>query len=230
MGDPAPADNVAPRPDRGTIAVRVHDLDKAFRLPHERLTTLRERVAHPLAQRTYETLHALQGVSFEVHRGEFVGVIGRNGSGKSTLLRCLSGIYRADGGEVEVNGRLAPFIELGTGFNPEMTARDNIVVNGVLLGLTPAEARRRRDEIVRFAELQPFVDQRLKNFSSGMSMRLAFAVTTQVDADVLLFDEVLAVGDAAFRRKCLDHLEGLARCRQDDRPRRARHGRHPAVL
>jgi ABC-type polysaccharide/polyol phosphate transport system ATPase subunit/ABC-type polysaccharide/polyol phosphate export permease len=144
-----------------------------------------------------------------VYRGETFGIVGRNGSGKSTLLKCLAGIYRPDEGAIAVDGRLAPFIELGVGFNPELASRDNVVINAVLLGLRPAQARSRFAAIIAFAELGPFVALKLKNFSSGMIVRLAFAVTTQVDADVLLFDEVLTVGDAAFKEKCLNHFDRL---------------------
>jgi ABC-type polysaccharide/polyol phosphate transport system ATPase subunit len=148
-------------------------------------------------------------VTFDVKRGEFFGVVGRNGSGKSTLLKCLAGIYGADSGRVEVVGRVSPFIELGVGFNPDLTARDNVVINAVMLGLSRREARRRFDEIIAFAELEEFVDLKLKNYSSGMSVRLGFAVAIEVDADVLLVDEVLAVGDAAFQRKCFDEFDRI---------------------
>ncbi len=166
---------------------------------------------HPFKERTEDVLPALEDVSVEIGAGEFFGIVGRNGSGKSTLLRCLSGIYRPDSGAIRVNGRVAPFIELGVGFNTEMTARQNAVVNAVMLGLSPREARRRLDQIVAFAELEDFADLKLKNLSSGMVVRLAFSVTVHVDADVLLFDEVLAVGDSAFREKCHEHFRGLAR-------------------
>ena len=136
--------------------------------------------------------------------GEFFGVVGRNGSGKSTLLKCLAGIYAVDSGEIRLAGRVVPFIELGVGFNYEMTALDNVVINGVMMGLSPREARRRFDEVIAFAELEDFVDLKLKNYSSGMQVRLAFALMVQADADVLLIDEVLAVGDAAFQQKCMD--------------------------
>ena len=151
-----------------------------------------------------ERFHALRGVSFEVGQGEFFGVVGRNGSGKSTLLKCLGGIYRLDGGGIQVRGRVSPFIELGVGFHPEMAARENIVMNGVMLGLTPQEARARVDNVIEFAELEEFADLKLKNYSSGMHVRLAFSVMVQVDADVLLIDEILAVGDASFQQKCFD--------------------------
>ena len=141
------------------------------------------------------------------------GIVGRNGSGKSTLLKCLAGIYGVDegrgAGELEVRGRLSPFIELGVGFNPELTAYDNVIINAIMLGLTAKEARRRFDEIIAFAELEEFLDLRLKNYSSGMYVRLAFSVAVQVDADVLLIDEVLAVGDSSFQQKCFDRFHRL---------------------
>ncbi|MEA2375185.1 MAG: type transport system ATP-binding protein, partial [Thermoleophilaceae bacterium] len=197
----------APAPARAAISAR--SLSKAFRLPHEKYTTVKDRVVHPFGSRSYGTLQALDDVSFDVRRGEFFGVVGKNGSGKSTLLKCLAGIYRVDAGEVEVTGRVAPFIELGVGFNHEMTARDNAVMNATMLGLSPREAHRRFDSMVEFAELEEFVDLKLKNYSSGMIARLAFSVTVQVDADVLLFDEVLAVGDGSFQQKCLARFEEL---------------------
>jgi ABC-type polysaccharide/polyol phosphate transport system ATPase subunit len=164
---------------------------------------------HPRRRSKTEQFQALRDVSFEVASGEFFGIVGRNGSGKSTLLKCLAGIYGVDSGEIRVAGRLSPFIELGVGFNPDLTARENVVINAVMLGLSPAEARRRFDEVIAFAELEEFVDLKLKNYSSGMHVRLAFAVMVQVEADVLLIDEVLAVGDAAFQRKCYDEFERM---------------------
>jgi ABC-2 type transport system ATP-binding protein len=190
-------------------AVQVEGVSKTFRLPHERYSTLKERALHPFATLSYDAFRALDDVSFEVKRGEFFGVVGRNGSGKSTLLKCLAGIYGADAGEIEVVGRVSPFIELGVGFNPDLTARDNVVINAVMLGLSRREAKRRFDAIIEFAELEEFVDLKLKNYSSGMSVRLGFSVAIQVDADVLLVDEVLAVGDASFQRKCFDEFERL---------------------
>jgi ABC-type polysaccharide/polyol phosphate transport system ATPase subunit len=190
-------------------AVSVRAVSKTFRLPHRRYTTLKERALHPLATNTYEELHALRDVGFEVRQGEFFGVVGRNGSGKSTLLKCLAGIFSLDGGTVEVEGRLSPFIELGVGFNPDLTARDNVLINAIMLGLTRREAQARFDSIIEFAELEEFVDLKLKNYSSGMSVRLGFSVAIQVDADVLLVDEVLAVGDASFQRKCFDEFDRM---------------------
>jgi ABC-type polysaccharide/polyol phosphate transport system ATPase subunit len=190
-------------------AVAAEGLNKAFKLPHQRFSTLKERALHPFSSSTFDTLQALSDVSFEIEKGEFFGIVGRNGSGKSTLLKCLAGIYGVDSGEIRVAGRLSPFIELGVGFNPDLTARDNVVLNAIMLGLTRREARRRFDEIIEFAELEEFVDMKLKNYSSGMSVRLGFSVAIQVDADVLLVDEVLAVGDAAFQRKCFAEFDRL---------------------
>jgi ABC-type polysaccharide/polyol phosphate transport system ATPase subunit len=193
----------------GPRAVSAMGVSKAFRLPHQRYSTLKERALHPFTSSTYDTLQALGDVSFDVGVGEFFGIVGRNGSGKSTLLKCLAGIYGVDSGEIQIDGRLSPFIELGVGFNPDLTARDNVMLNAIMLGLTRREARRRFDEIIEFAELQEFIDMKLKNYSSGMSVRLGFSVAVQVDADVLLVDEVLAVGDASFQRKCFDEFDRM---------------------
>ncbi len=184
--------------------IQVQGVKKTFRMPDRKVDTLKERVAHPLRKVQYRKLEALKGVSFEVHRGEFFGIVGRNGSGKSTLLKVLASIYKADSGRIRIAGRLAPFIELGVGFNPELTARENVELNGVMMGLGRREARRRLDAVLDFAELRSFVDLKLKNYSSGMMVRLAFAVMVGADADVMLVDEVLAVGDAAFAQKCTD--------------------------
>ena len=186
------------------VAIEVRDLHKGFRIPRYETRTVKERLAHPLRNRGYRELKVLEGISFDVHQGEFFGVVGRNGSGKSTLLKLIASIYKADSGRIRVAGRLAPFIELGVGFNTDLTAYDNVVLNGVMMGLTPTEARRRCEEVVEFAGLEDFTDLRMKNYSSGMRVRLAFAVMVQVDADVLLIDEVLAVGDAEFQAKCFD--------------------------
>lgn len=194
-----------------SAAISASHVSKAFRLPQERYTTAKHQLLHPLANRRAAVLPALREVSFEVTRGETFGIVGRNGSGKSTLLKCLAQIYRLDGGQIDLRGRLAPFIELGTGFKDELTARDNVVLCLVLLGLTPAEAHARFDEVIAFAELEQFVDLKLKNFSSGMVVRLGFAVTVQVDAEILLFDEVLKVGDASFQAKCARHFDRLKR-------------------
>ncbi len=182
----------------------VDHVTKRFVVPHERRNTLKERVLHPVRRSGVHRFEALNDVTFSVERGEFFGIVGRNGSGKSSLLKCLAGIYRTDGGQIYVDGRMSTFIELGVGFNPELAARDNVVMNGVMLGLSPREARERFEEVVRFAELEEFVDLKLKNYSSGMHVRLAFSVMVQIRADVLLVDEILAVGDASFQQKCFD--------------------------
>jgi ABC-type polysaccharide/polyol phosphate transport system ATPase subunit len=210
---PTTVDNRAAAPTAAASAARpaivVDHVFKTFRLPHRNYSTLKELALHPFSARTFDELKAVRDVSVNIREGEFFGIVGRNGSGKSTLLKCLAGIYDADAGSVTIQGRLAPFIELGVGFNPELTARDNVILNAIMLGLTRRQAKARFDEIIAFAELEEFVDLPLKNYSSGMSVRLAFAVTVQVDADVLLIDEVLAVGDAAFQLKCFDQFHRL---------------------
>jgi ABC-2 type transport system ATP-binding protein len=190
-------------------AIRVEDLHKAFRIPKQRVDSFKERVVRPFSGRDYIELRALDGVSFEIGQGEFFGIVGRNGSGKSTLLKLLASIYRADAGRITMAGRLAPFIELGVGFNMELTARENIVLNGVMVGLTPQEMRERIEPVLEFAELTDFANLKLKNYSSGMLVRLAFSVMMEADADILLIDEVLAVGDAAFQQKCADAFQQM---------------------
>ncbi|MFN8231936.1 MAG: ABC transporter ATP-binding protein, partial [Actinomycetota bacterium] len=191
------------------VAIEMHDVHKTFRIPKNRITTFKERAAHPFGRSEYRDLKTLRGISLDVHKGEFFGIVGRNGSGKSTLLKILASIYAADAGTIRIAGRLAPFIELGVGFDPDLAARDNIILNGVMMGLGRREARRRIDAVLDFAELREFEDLKLKNYSSGMSVRLAFAVMVQADADVLLVDEVLAVGDASFQQKCTDTFYGM---------------------
>ena len=191
------------------LAIEARDLEKSFAIPTHRVDSLKERMVRPFAAKDVRILHALDGVSFDIHQGEFFGIVGRNGSGKSTLLKLLASIYRADAGTIRMAGRLAPFIELGVGFNPELTARENVVLNGVMMGLTPKETRQKLDSVIEFAELEEFVDLKLKNYSSGMQVRLAFSVMLEADADVLLIDEVLAVGDAAFQQKCADVFHAM---------------------
>ena len=192
----------------GTTALAVDNLYKSFRLPTRRVDTLRERLLAGLRPATTE-LEVLRDVSFRVGRGEFLGIAGRNGSGKSTLLKLVAGIYRPDAGEIRAAGRLAPIIELGVGFNNELEAYDNVVMNAVMMGLEPSDARARYPEIIDFAELQDFEHLKLKNYSSGMRARLGFATMVHVDADLLLFDEVLAVGDAGFQEKCAETFSQL---------------------
>ena len=201
VASPAPA----PRPP----AVVVERLSKTFKLPHRAGEHAQGAVLNPFRARTFEALEALADVSLEIAEGEFFGIVGRNGSGKSTLLKCLAGIYAPTSGTVDVRGRIATFIELGVGFNPELTARDNVLINATMLGLTRAQAAERFDHVIAFAELEPFVDLKLKNYSSGMGVPLAFATAVQVDADVLIVDEVLAVGDAAFQQKSQDEFRRM---------------------
>jgi ABC-type polysaccharide/polyol phosphate transport system ATPase subunit len=201
---PLPLDPPPVQPANDQVAIEVRDLEKAFRIPTHKVDSLKERVVRPFSSRDFRELRALDGVSFDVRKGEFFGIVGRNGSGKSTLLKLLASIYRADAGTIRMAGRLAPFIELGVGFNVELTARENVVLNGVMMGLTPQETRRKLGAVLDFADLEEFADLKLKNYSSGMLVRLAFSVMLQADADILLIDEVLAVGDAAFQQKCAD--------------------------
>jgi ABC-type polysaccharide/polyol phosphate transport system ATPase subunit len=183
-------------------AIDVMNVTKTFLLPHEQRTMFKEYFLHPFRRMEYERQLALDNVSFSVGRGEFFGIVGPNGSGKSTLLRILAGIYRPDSGRVRIGGVVSPFIELGVGFHPELSARDNVRLNAMLLGMTRAEVEANYDTIIEFAELERFVDQKLKNYSSGMMLRLAYAIAIQVPFDILLLDEVLAVGDQAFQQKC----------------------------
>ncbi len=186
------------------VVIEARDIHKTFRIPKQRIDSFKERAVHPFRKQEFRELQALRGISFDVHKGEFFGIVGRNGSGKSTLLKILASIYRADAGRIRMAGRLAPFIELGVGFNPDLTARENVVLNGVMMGLSQREAASRLDSVIDFAELHDFVDLKLKNYSSGMLVRLAFSVMLEAKADILLIDEVLAVGDASFQQKCAD--------------------------
>lgn len=194
------------------VAIEVRDLAKGFDVPGQRRPmTVSSRLRRPFGRGPGRRLEVFSGLDFDVMQGEFFGVVGRNGCGKSTLLKLLASVYKADRGRIRVAGRLAPFLELGVGFNPKLTARDNVVLNGVMMGLTPAEARRRFDAIIDFAGLSDYVDLQVKNYSSGMRVRLGFAVMTHVDADVLLIDEVLAVGDAEFQERCMEVFEEMHR-------------------
>lgn len=192
-------------------AIEAVGVSKSFRIPHEQRTHFKEYFMHPFRRTAYERNEALKDVTFSVEAGEFFGIFGSNGSGKSTLLRILAGIYVPDRGRVRVNGLLSPFIELGVGFNPELNARDNIRINATLSGLTSGQLDEKFDQILEFSELERFVDQKLKNYSSGMLLRLAYSIAIQIPFDVLLLDEVLAVGDESFQQKCFATFEGFKR-------------------
>jgi ABC-2 type transport system ATP-binding protein len=195
------------------IAVSVSNVSKDFKLPHERADSVKSLFTHPFKKRgRTETQHALKDISFQIEKGEFFGIVGRNGSGKSTLLKIIAGIYQPTKGSVNVNGRLVPFIELGVGFNPELTGRENVFLNGALMGFSQKEIKSKYAAIVDFAELERFMDQKLKNYSSGMQVRLAFSVATILaESDILLIDEVLAVGDSDFQSKCFTYFKELKR-------------------
>ena len=186
------------------VVIEVRGVTKIFRIPEHRVDSIKERAVHPFRSKSYRELRALDGISFDVHDGEFFGIVGLNGSGKSTLLKILGSIYRADSGSIRTAGRIAPFIELGVGFNPDLSAYQNVVLNAVMLGLSRQEAKARVQNVINFAGLEEFVDLKLKNYSSGMMVRLAFAVMVEAEADIMLVDEVLAVGDASFQQKCED--------------------------
>jgi ABC-type polysaccharide/polyol phosphate transport system ATPase subunit len=192
------------------VAIEVTDISKQFKLYNEKHTSLKERVIHG-GKMPYTPFWALRDVNVEINQGETFGILGRNGCGKSTLLKCVAGILKPTSGEIRVRGSLAAMLELGAGFQPDLSGRDNIYLNGSLLGLSRADIAKRFDDIVAFAELEDFIDNQVKFYSSGMYVRLGFAVAVNVEPDVLLVDEVLAVGDAAFQRKCLDHVKKFQR-------------------
>ena len=197
----------------GNVAIKVNHVSKTFKLPHEKQTSVKGALISFFRgnKRSYEKQEALKDISFEIKQGEFFGIVGRNGSGKSTLLKMLAGIYTPSQGNIQVNGKLTPFIELGVGFSPELTGRENVFLNGALLGFNRKEMDAMYDEIVEFAEIERFMDQKLKNYSSGMQVRLAFSIAIRAQSDILLIDEVLAVGDTAFQRKCFEHFVKLKR-------------------
>jgi ABC-type polysaccharide/polyol phosphate transport system ATPase subunit len=188
------------------IAIKVENISKTFRIPHEKISSLKGAFVSAFRSHGYEEFKALDDVSFEVKKGEFFGIIGRNGSGKSTLLKVLAGIYQTDHGKVKVNGLISPFLELGIGFNPELSGKDNVYLNAAVLGLTHKQIDERFDDIVEFSELRRFIDQKVKNYSSGMQVRLAFSVAIHANRDILLMDEVLAVGDTNFQSKCMEEF------------------------
>ena len=193
-------------------AITVRNLSKTFRLPSDRRGTLRERLLKIHVRNERYARKTLDDLSFEIHQGEFFGIVGKNGSGKSTLLKILAGIYRPDpGGEVIIRGRIAPMLELGVGFNPELTGRENVFLNATILGLKRRQIEESYDAIVEFAEIRDFMELQVKHYSSGMSVRLAFAVAMQMDAPIMLLDEVLAVGDFSFAEKCFSLFERYKR-------------------
>jgi ABC-type polysaccharide/polyol phosphate transport system ATPase subunit len=190
-------------------ALLIDGVSKRFSLPADRMQTLKERALHPIRSRERNEFDALRDVTFHVEKGEFFGLVGRNGSGKSTLLKCIAGIYAPNEGRIHHDGTISSFIELGVGFNPELSAFDNVVLNATLMGLEAETARTSFERVMDFAELWEFQNLKLKNYSSGMYVRLAFSVMLQVDAEIMLIDEVLAVGDAAFQQKCFDQFESM---------------------
>lgn len=199
------------------IAVSVKGIYKDFKLPHEKAGSLKSVFTGLLRGNTrlkYDTQHALKDISFDIKKGEFFGIVGRNGSGKSTLLKIIAQIYQPTKGTVKVNGKLVPFIELGVGFNPELTGRENVYLNGAILGFSKEKIDQNYMAIVEFAELEDFMDQKLKNYSSGMQVRLAFACATKAEAEILLVDEVLAVGDSDFQRKCFRFFKELKKIKK----------------
>ncbi len=194
----------------GKYALEVKHVSKSFRLPTEQANGIKQAFVNwTKGIKGYKEQHVLKDISFKVEKGDFFGIVGRNGSGKSTLLKIISQIYTPEKGTVKVNGTLIPFIELGVGFNPELTGRENIYLNGALLGFSKDEVSAMYDEIVEFAELEEFMDQKLKNYSSGMQVRLAFSIAIKAQGDILVLDEVLAVGDEAFQRKCDDFFSKI---------------------
>lgn len=212
-----PVENPSAKPSFATTAsqpapimIQVSNVHKSFRLPTERASGLKQAILNWFkGVKGYTEHQVLKGISFDVHKGEFIGIVGRNGSGKSTLLKILAQIYYPETGSVTVNGTLVPFIELGVGFNPELTGRENVYLNGALLGFSRKEMDDMYQEIVQFAELEQFMDAKLKNYSSGMQVRLAFSIAIRARGDILILDEVLAVGDAEFQQKCNDYFASL---------------------
>jgi len=193
------------------VAIAIKDIHKEFVLRQNKNTTLKQAVVNIIKKNKKTVYKVLDGISFDIYEGDFIGIIGRNGSGKSTLLKLIAGVYEPTAGNIYVYGGLTPFIELGVGFNYELSGRDNVYLNGAMLGFTRKQMSAMYDDIVDFAEIGPFMDQKLKNYSSGMQVRLAFSIAIKAENDILMFDEVLAVGDANFQEKCIKQFEKLKR-------------------
>jgi ABC-2 type transport system ATP-binding protein len=193
------------------IVISVRNIHKEFTLPQHKNTTFKQTVVNIVKKNKKVTQKVLDGVSFDINKGDFFGIVGRNGSGKSTLLKLIAGVYTPTAGQIIINGGLTPFIELGVGFNPELSGRDNVYLNGALLGFNRKQMSAMYDEIVAFAEIEPFMDQKLKNYSSGMQVRLAFSIAIKAENEIMIFDEVLAVGDANFQEKCVKQFEKYKR-------------------
>ncbi len=191
------------------VAIKISHISKSFKLPHEKHNSLKDRAIHFFGTKNFTKYQALEDIDIEIKKGEFFGIVGKNGSGKSTLLKIIANIYQPTNGSISIQGTLSPFIELGVGFNPELTGRENVFLSGTILGLTKKKIELLYDDIVKFSEMEEFMDQKLKNYSSGMMVRLAFSIAVRADADILLIDEVLAVGDASFQLKCLNYFKEL---------------------
>ncbi len=196
------------------VAIHLYNISKSFKVPHDKHSSLKSAAVDMFSSKKFTKFKALDDINFDIKHGEFFGIVGQNGSGKSTLLKIIANIYQPSRGKVKINGTLAPFIELGVGFNPELTGRENVYLSGTILGMEKKKIESIYDEIVEFAEIGEFMDQKLKNFSSGMQVRLAFSIAVRAESDILLIDEVLAVGDAAFQQKCLNYFEELKRKRK----------------
>ena len=193
-----------------SIPIRLENITQRFRVIQERPDTLRELFAKFFRHEShYRDFDAVKNISFDVPHGQMLGLIGRNGSGKSTLLKIIAGVYRPTAGKVEVTGSLAPLIELGAGFHHDLTGRENILLNGLLMGYSKRQMLEREERIIEFAEIGDFIDSPVKQYSSGMYMRLAFSVATEIDPDILLIDEILAVGDAPFKQKCIQRMQNF---------------------
>lgn len=190
-------------------AIIINNICKSFRLPTSRKMTLQSYFTHPFEKQEYREFVALKNVTFEIKKGEFFSVIGKNGSGKSTLLKIIAGIYEPDAGKVIINGKMVPFLELGVGFHPDLTARENVILNGTILGIPRREICSKVEEVLEFSDLIDFREVPIKNFSSGMQVRLAFSVAIRANSDILLLDEVLAVGDESFQQKCYEYFDTI---------------------